>query len=145
MRKISTKKAFVIVYIEFLVSAASVWMVLSAFDAEGNLSPLGYAGGILFWLGLFGGIISYAVFFRKRFKGPNVLRFFSNNAAITADVTAIVSLAAVILFANQTDVNQFAALLSTFLLQVGIYSHFLLNGKIFTEILIENKKQKGRE
>ena len=93
------KKAFAIVYIQFLISAVSVWMVLGAFDAEGKLNTLGYTAGVLFWLGILGGVVSYIIFFRKAYKGPNVLKFFSNKPAMAADVVLIISLAATIFLA----------------------------------------------
>ena len=105
------KKAFAIVYIQFLISAVSVWMVLGAFDAEGKLNTLGYTAGVLFWLGILGGVI--------------------------------ISLAATIFLVNRRNVNQIAVIMFIFLLVLSLYSHFLLNGKIFTAILIENKKGKG--
>ena len=137
------KKAFTSVYIQFLISAVSVWMVLGAFDAEGKLNPLGYTAGVLFWLGILGGVVSYILFFRKAYKGPNVLKFFSNKPAMAADVVLIISLAATIFLANRRNVNQIAVMMFIFLLVLSLYSHFLLNGKIFTAILIENKKGKG--
>ena len=118
-------------------------MVLGAFDAEGKLNPLGYTAGVLFWLGILGGVVSYILFFRKAYKGPNVLKFFSNKPAMAADVVLIISLAATIFLANRRNVNQIAVMMFIFLLVLSLYSHFLLNGKIFTAILIENKKGKG--
>lgn len=142
MKKISRKQAFTIAYIPFLISAASVWMILGAFDTEGNMNALGYIAGSLFWLGLLGGIGSYIYFFRKRYQGPNVLKFFSNKPAMAADVIFIISLAVNILLVKQDYTNRIVALLFIFLLLLSLYSHFLFNGKIFTKILIENKKER---
>ncbi|WP_346911245.1 hypothetical protein [Faecalicatena orotica] len=142
-RKRNRKKAFMLVYIQFLISAASVWMVLVAFDSEGNMNPLGYAAGVLFWLGILGGVISYIIFFRRTFRKPNVLKFFSNKPAVIADIVFIISLAATIFLVCTNSANQIAAVMFVFLLVLSLYSHFLLNGKIFTAILIENKKGKG--
>lgn len=143
MRKIN--KRFMVVYIQFLISALSVWMVLAAFDAEGNMKPLGYAGGAVFWLGILGGVVSYIIFFRKKFHRPNVLKFFSNKPAMTADAVLIISLVVTIFLENRNYANKIVAVMFVFLLILSLYSHFLLNGKIFTKILIENRKKKGRQ
>ena len=51
------KKKFLLISVSFFLSAASLWMVLGAFDQAGNMNALGYAAGAIFWLGLFTGTL----------------------------------------------------------------------------------------
>lgn len=143
MKEVSMKKKFTIISVPFLLSAVSVWMVPGAFDPEGNLNAMGYAAGILFWAGLLGGGISYFVCFRKRHLRPGFLKAFSNKPAAAADGTFLISLAALIVLSHLAQSIQAAELLFTFLLLLSVYAHFLFNGKIFSEILAENKRGKG--
>lgn len=137
------KKKFMAVSTAFVISAASVWLVLAAFDPEGNMNAYGYVAGALFWLGLLGGIVGYFLCFRKAYEGPNVLRFFSNKPASVTDAVLIISAAATAYSVWKGTGNEIVILASVSLLMLSIYFHFLLNGKIFTEILLQHKK--GRE
>lgn len=137
------KRKFLIISAAFFLSAASLWLVLAAFDQEGNMNMIGYAAGAVFWLGLLGGIAGYILCFRKAYPGPNVWKFFSNKPAAAADVILIVSAAVTIYGACRVETNEMIILTAVFLLLLGLYFHFLLNGKVFAEILLENKKGKG--
>ena len=137
------KKKFLLISVSFFLSAASLWMVLGAFDQAGNMNALGYAAGAIFWLGLFTGIVGYFFCFRKAYPGPNILKFFSNKPAKVTDGILIVSAAVTIYGACRVETNELVILTAVFLLVLSLYFHFLLNGKVFTEILQENKK--GRE
>ena len=124
------KKKFLLISVSFFLSAASLWMVLGAFDQEGSMNALGYAAGAIFWLGLFVGIAGYIFCFRKA-------------PAKVTDGILIVSAAVTIYGACRVETNELVILTAVFLLVLSLYFHFLLNGKVFTEILRENKK--GRE
>ena len=137
------KKKFLLISVSFFLSAASLWMVLGAFGQAGNMNALGYAAGAIFWLGLFTGIVGYIFCFRKAYPGPNILKFFSNKPAKVTDGILIVSAAVTIYGACRVETNELVILTAVFLLVLSLYFHFLLNGKVFTEILQENKK--GRE
>lgn len=137
------KKKFLLISVSFFLSATSLWMVLGAFDQAGNMNALGYAAGVIFWLGLFVGIAGYIFCFRKAYPGPNILKFFSNKPAKVTDGILIVSAAVTIYGACRVETNELVILTAVFLLVLSLYFHFLLNGKVFTEILQENKK--GRE
>lgn len=137
------KQKFLIISASFFLSAASVWLVLAAFDQEGHMNVLGYMAGTVFWLGLLGGIAGYIICFRKRYPKPNVWKFFSNRPAIAADGILIVSAAVTIYGACRVETGEMVILTAVFLLLLSIYFHFLLNGKVFAEILLESKKGKG--
>lgn len=137
------KRKFLIISAAFFLSAASLWLVLAAFDQEGNMNMIGYAAGAVFWLGLLGGTAGYILCFRKAYPRPNVWKFFSNKPAVAADVILIVSAAVTIYGACRVETNEMVILTAVFLLLLGLYFHFLLNGKVFAEILLENKKGKG--
>lgn len=127
------------------MSAASVWLVLAAFDKEGNMNTLGYVAGAVFWLGLIGGIIGYILCFRKAYPKPNVWKFFSNKPAKAVDGILVLSAAVTIYGACRVETNELIVLMEIFLLLLSIYFHFLLNGKVFTEILQEDKKGREKE
>lgn len=143
MKDIEKRKEFFVVSVAFLISALSAWMILAAFDSEGNMNIWGYVAGVLFWLGLLGGIAGYILFFRKAYPKPNVLKFFSNKPAIAADGIFILSAAVTIYGTCRGGMNQIVEVAAIFLLLLSLYMHFLLNGKVFTEILLNSEKGKG--
>ena len=109
------KRKFLLISISFFLSAASLWMVLGAFDQEGSMNALGYAAGAIFWLGLFVGIAGYIFCFRKAYPGPNILKFFSNKPAKVTDGILIVSAAVTIYGACRVETNELVILTAVFL------------------------------
>lgn len=85
------KQRFLLAAAAFFLSAASVWFVPAAFDETGSMNGLAYAAGALFWVGLLGGTAVYVLSFRKKYKRPNVLKFFSNGAALVSDGVLFIS------------------------------------------------------
>lgn len=130
---------FGVIYLGFLISAASVWMIPMSFDTKGNMNGLGYVTGAVFWAGLLCGILGYILCFRNMEK-PGMRHIFNNKPAIAADVILVVSLA-VVIYSIYRGVNEMVGILAIFLLLISLYSHFLLNGKAFFYILNEKKEE----
>ncbi|MDD2980445.1 MAG: hypothetical protein PHN80_10775 [Hespellia sp.] len=148
MKKISERKAFILVYVAFLISALSVWLIPLAYDKTDHLSTIGYLTGAMFWIGMIAGIAGYFLFFGKEYGKPNIKRIFKNIPAITADIIFVMSLGGTIYCAIHFNTNQVIAELLMFLLITSVYSHFLLNGKVFQhiygkEIEIQRTQEKG--
>lgn len=137
MKRINQKSAFIIVYISFLVSALSTWLLPMAFDKTDHLSMAGYATGVIFWLGMLVGIVGYILFFGKKYGSPNITKMFQNIPAIVADVVFVLSLAGTIYSAIHFEINQWIAVTALFLLILSLYSHFLFNGKVFQHVYME--------
>ena len=130
---------FCVIYLGFLISAASVWLIPMSFDTKGNMNGMGYAAGAAFWAGLLCGILGYALCFRNM-ERPKMRHIFNNKPAIAADVVLAASLA-VVIYSVFREVNEIIGLMAAFLLLTSLYSHFLLNGKVFFYIINEQKEE----
>lgn len=136
------KQRFLLAAAAFFLSAASVWFVPAAFDENGSMNGLAYAAGALFWAGLLGGTAVYVLSFRKKYKRPNVLKFFSNGAALVSDGVLLISAGVTGYAAYAGNVERTVILGAIFFLLLSLYFHFLLNGQVFTDI-VGKRKGKG--
>lgn len=123
--------------IAFIVSSFSVILILM------EISDI--VSGIVFWVGLLGGILFYMFALKslpektKRYKIPAIFRYFSNKQAIVIDSIMFISLFITIYFTVNYRSNQTIAAVILFLLILNVYGHFLVNGKVYKYIK-KNKK-----
>lgn len=148
MKQSGVKKGFLLVLSAFMLSAATTLMIPFSTGKDGCLNRVGYAAGIIFWLGLAAGITGYILLVRKIKAGHvqgteetrqekgrlTVFRFFSNPPAGIMDIVMIIGMAGTIYCAVNITVNQMAAAVFLLMLLAGIYLHFLLNGNIYRYI-----------
>lgn len=147
------KKWFLLVMLAFAVSSSSVLLVPFAVGEDGSLNTVGYVSGILFWGGLLAGIGGYILINKKtdfqrtedmeEKNVPDILKFFSNPPAKIMDVILIIGIMGTIYCAANTAVSEIIATIFLLFLLVGIYSHILLNGKIYQSIW-ENTRMNNR-
>lgn len=145
----------------FFVSAVTPILIPFATGKDGNLNPLGYVAGAMFWTGLLGGILGYILLFRKdrrmlkektaERKLPPGLRFFSNPPASVMDLVMVIGVAGTIYCVLKFTVNPFAEVIFLWMMLTGIYAHFLLNGNMYYYIWnckntkTSEEKNKGKE
>lgn len=144
MRTASIKKHFLLILAAFIISACMVILVPFSAGDDGNLSPIGYAAGILFWAGLIAGVTGYLFLYKKgktlitenihEKKIPSALRFFSNPPAAVMDTVMILSIAGTVYCALHVTISQYIAVFFLLMTLAGVYAHFLLNGKIYQYI-----------
>ena len=127
--KISADKRFI-----FPVSRVSVDGA-RGFRSGGQHERTGVCGGSDILAGAFRGNRRLHLLLQKSIPGTEYTE--------VTDGILIVSAAVTIYGACRVETNELVILTAVFLLVLSLYFHFLLNGKVFTEILRENKK--GRE
>lgn len=140
------KKLFYVVAAAFALSACSLGLVPFAICKDGNLNLLGYVSGALFWSGLVIGMIGYIFLCGKlksqiqaellKEKIPSVFRFFSNRMAQIADTILIVALLGMVITGMISSIPVYVSIVCIVLLLLGIYGHFLFNGKVYQYIQI---------
>lgn len=150
-------KGFIGVLAAFAISALSPVLIPFALDNEGNLNAAGYAAGVMFWAGILAGTVGYILIRRmenqkikaeiQKRKLPSALNFFSNFPAAVMDIIMIIGVIGTIYCAVNITVSQAVAVLFLVFALAGIYSHFLLNGKLFlyTWDIIQKNLKKGRK
>lgn len=135
-----------------LTSLAILIMPFTASSETGMQQGLGYAAGILFWAGLVSGIITFIAVNRKnrkfireqKEKGnlPAGRWFFRNQPAAVVDSLLIVSLTATIIIAAGASFGSVPEIIFLLVLVTTAYLHFLVNGNLFTYILLKEKAGK---
>lgn len=144
MKRKTMTLLFAIVLTAFCISAASVLLVPFAIGKDGNLDTAGYLAGILFWAGLVTGMAGYFLLWvktraqikmgLKKSRLPSVLRFFSNPPAIVTDMAFMIGMAGTVYCVQSGTKNKIVAVICLLLLLIGIYAHFLFNGKVYQYI-----------
>lgn len=141
-RKKRLRKQFFISCLCFSMISISVLLLPLAGEGENNLQVyIGYAVGILFWLGLLAGIVTYLRLYRQNKKfikekvgkksRPSCINFFRNKYAAVTDIVLCTSFVVMILgsifieFPVGVDVIVFCLFITS------TYLHFLLNGNVF--------------
>lgn len=136
----------------FLISASTVILTAVLGDNSG-----GFLVGILFWLGMAGGIAAYAVMLKRcdkdileqipRRKAPPGLNFFSNRAAIIIDTMWVITCGVMIYAMLSLKVNQVLETICLFLFVSATYGHFIVNGKMVCLLLQREKggKKNGKD
>lgn len=143
MKKTALKISFIITVLLYCISAATPILVPFAIDANGDMNIWGYVAGGMFWAGLLLGSILYVVLIfitrpkrrGRRKKGiPSQLCFFGSTASKITDGVFIVGLCGTIYgYVSRTD-KQAIVVIFLVLLLIGIYTHFLVNGKVYQHI-----------
>ena len=132
------------------ISAVSIWLILvseSATEAAGTVS---YVSGILFWAGLAAGIFFWVMAFRKcrqteEYKKiqtssrPGFISFFTDKAAMAADVLLAISLVITVLSVF-IRMNYILSLGSLFVLLFTFHLHYLLNGRVYKYLKLERTR-----
>lgn len=136
-----TNRLFILSAVSYFISAVSIWLIPvseSSAEATGSVS---YVPGILFWAGLAAGIIFWAMAFMKcrqteEYKKvkissrPGFISFFTDKAAMAADLLLVVSLVITVLSAF-IRMNYILSLGSLFVLLFTFHLHYLLNGRVY--------------
>jgi len=143
LRRTALKICFIVTVLLYCLSAATPIFVPFAIDASGDMNILGYVAGGVFWAGLLLGSILYLVLILitrpkrrgRRKKGiPSQLRFFGSTASKITDSVFLVGLCGTIYgYVSKTD-QQAIIVIFLVLLLIGIYTHFLVNGKVYQNI-----------
>lgn len=141
MRKKLKKQLLISLCCFSLISLAVLLMPLAGERETLTQRGLNCAVGILFWIGLLSGILSWVVIHRKNRKylsvhidkgrRPAAVRFFSTRAAVLADSVLIVSLIGVIAGNISKQFHPAAEYIFLFLFVTALYLHFLTNSNLF--------------
>ena len=141
MRKKLKKQLLISLCCFSLISLAVLMMPLAGERETLTQRGLNCAVGILFWIGLLSGILSWVVIHRKNRKylsvhidkgrRPAAVRFFSTRAAVLADSVLIVSLIGVIAGNISKQFHPAADYIFLFLFVTALYLHFLTNSNLF--------------
>lgn len=138
----SSRKLFLISMFGFLISSASVFAVALIPENEKGLSRAGMMTGILFWMGIFWGVLFFALSWNavrndgeyqklKRKMKPGCISFGKTRGGLIADCLALLFLIIVIV---GNLVIQFPDIIMMFCIFIWIYSfclHFMLNGRVY--------------
>lgn len=130
----------------YLLLAVSI--LLMAMDIPPT-SALRWVPGGLFWISLLGGLSVQIVLTRRRHqwyhsgaarrgrfsRGIGMLMFFKNRYAAVADLTAIISLCALVISLWLTRGYGFASYLCMAVFVFAFSMHGILNGKIFYYVM----------
>lgn len=136
------KKQFLISCLCFSVISISVLLLPLAGNGENNIQIyIGYGIGILFWLGLIAGIVTYIKLyvqnreFIKEKAGkknrPSCINFFRNKYAAAADIVLCMSFVVMILGNIFIEFPTGVDVIVLCLFITSTYLHFLLNGDVF--------------
>lgn len=141
MRKKLKKQLLISLCCFSLISLAVLLMPLAGERETLTQRGLNCAVGILFWIGLLSGILSWVVIHRKNRKylsvhidkgrRPVAVRFFSTRAAVLADSVLIVSLIGVIAGNISKQFHPAADYIFLFLFVTALYLHCLTNSNLF--------------
>jgi len=133
-----------------LISISILLTLFHTLDDKGKDTFVGTIVGIVFWIGLLAGSISYGILWKKYKKVilheipqrriPTFLRFFSNKLAAINDAILILSFVFVIFCFVQIKANTVLEFISMLLFITSLYLHFFFTGKVFQYIA---KKGKG--
>lgn len=150
----SIRKHFIISVIFFSLISVSILLTLfHTLDDTQTLTFVGIIVGLMFWIGLLGGCVSYGILWKKykkkivaelpQGKIPTFLRFFCNPFAAINDSIFILSLVLAIYCGMQIKVNTALEFISMLLFITSLYMHFLLTGRVFQYIAKKGKGAKG--
>lgn len=139
----------------FLISIALLLLPLCERGETGMEKVLGTLVGILFWVGILSGCISYFLMSRK-YKGalekrlpesklPSCLRIWGNPVAIGNDVLFLLGLAGTIYCNVTVGANRILDFLSLFITITCFYLHFLVTGKVFQYLVLVKIKKGVKE
>lgn len=150
MKQKALKIIFGLTVLLFCISAISPVLIPFAIDENGMMNVMGYLSGGMFWFGLLSGGVLYIVLMIKakpRRRGrrgkkqlPAIFRFFSNTVAKITDSLLIIGLCGTVYCSTGRVDSQIVVVIFLVLLLIGIYTHFLFNGKVYQYIC--NSKEK---
>lgn len=132
---------FKLIVISGIITSLSPLLVPLAIGEDGSLNVLGYVSGIMFWVGLFSGLLGMYLmkkFWKNRAKDEQndkkkkvALRFGSNPHAKIADSIMLVGLGGVLLSLVYRTINEWIVVICLTLMIAGSYGHFLLNSEMY--------------
>ena len=139
----------------FLISIGLLLLPLCGTGGTGIEKGIGILVGILFWVGILSGCISYFLMSRK-YKGvlekrlpesklPSCLRIWGNPVAIGNDVLFLLGLAGTIYCNVTVGANRILDFLSLFITITCFYLHFLVTGKVFQYLVLVKIKKGVKE
>lgn len=143
-KRIIAKRLFGVICTYSLVSLAIILIPIFDLFPQEIRGKTNIVIGLMFWIGLVGGIIAYFRLYKKCSSIisevldtclPPGLSFFSNEAALFVDIVLIISVIANILFIILFNPPVFIDWLGIFVLVTSFYLHFLLNGRVFKYII----------
>lgn len=135
----------------FLISVGLLFLPLCGTGETGWQKASGILVGILFWIGILAGGISYFLMYQKykdilvkrlpRGRLPYCLRIWGNPAAMLVDLLFLIGLAGTIYCNVTLAADRILDFLALFLMVTSFYLHFLVTGRVF--LYLAQKKKKG--
>ena len=154
MRKKLKKQLLISLCCFSLISLAVLMMPLAGERETLTQRGLNCAVGILFWIGLLSGILSWVFIHRKNRKylsvhidkgrRPAAVRFFSTRAAVLADSVLIVSLIGVIAGNISKQFHHAGDYMFLVLVVTALYLHVVTNSNLLHYIEQSTAKKTGR-
>ena len=129
--------------IGYLIASSSVFFLpLTMSKNSEHLSPFSIVIGIMFWEGIFVGILFFVLCWRKvkRDNGylqirkdskPGYLSFFANRYSFIADTVLIAALIVITLEHFLTWIPDIIVMFSMFFLIITGCLHFMLSGRVY--------------
>lgn len=141
----SGRKLFLISMFGFLLSSASVFLVILIPEGEKGLTQAGMATGILFWIGMFLGILFFVLSWKlikndeqylktKGDRKPGYISFGKTKGGLIADGLTLLFLVITILGNTAVHFPELVMVVSMFILIYSFYLRFLLNGRVYRYI-----------
>lgn len=145
------QKTFLLSVFLFLISAVSV-LLLPFTGSDEALTVIDVLVGLIFWIGLAGGVIVFAVLWYsvqknsqykqvKQEKAPGYRSVFSNPLATVSDIVAVIAIIVVVISLFLSKMPDILVLAGLFLGLCGIYLHFLLNGRVYQYLFYRTKRE----
>ncbi len=151
MEREGIRKHFILTVILFSLISVSILLTLFHMSDNTGISTLvSTIIGLIFWIGLLGGCVSYGMLWKRykevvikefpKKKIPTFLCFFCNPFAAINDSVFMVSFIGVVYCSTQTKVNTALEFISMLLFITSLYMHFLFTGRIFQYIAKKRKR-----
>ena len=139
----------------FLISIALLLLPLCGGGETGIEKGIGTLVGILFWVGIMSGCVSYFLMYRKykealekrlpQSRIPSCLRVWGNPVAIGIDILFLIGLIGAVYCNVTIGVNRILDFLSLFITITCFYLHFLATGKVFQYLVLVKIKKGVKE
>lgn len=141
------RKLFLMSIIGYLIASGSVFFLpLTMSKNTERLSPFSIVIGIMFWGGIFVGILFFVMCWNqvkrdngylqiKKYSKPGYLSFFANKYSVITDAVWTAALIVIILEHFLTWIPDVIVIFSMFFLIITGCLHFMLNGRVYRYLL----------
>lgn len=140
---------FLMSIIGYLIASSSVFFLPLAMPGDDErLSLFSIVIGVMFWGGIFAGILFFVLCWKKvkRDNGylqirkdsrPGYLSFFANRYSFIADIVLIAALIVIILERFLTWIPDIIVIFSMFFLIITACLHFMMNGRVYRYLFLK--------